>query len=1546
MIVAASHEDTPQTDYGAVYIYTYSNGFWDGGVRIAAPTPVSGTADQYFGLSVAMNSAGTRVVVGSINDDTGGTDAGAAWVYSYIGGTWTLDTVSGVSTGRIQASNKGASDRFGSSVAMSGDGTKIIVAARLEDTGVTDAGSAYIYTYSGSSWGDEKIIRAHDNASGGDAEFGWTARGVAMSNDGTKVVVGAPYHDLNASDAAATDAGAAYVFTYNSSGDSWSEEQKIQASDIAAGDLFGYCVDINSDGTKIVVGAVKEATGGSAAGAAYVYTYNSGSWGSEQKIQASDKRLNTEFGTSASFNTDGTRVIVGARYEDEGSTNSGAAYIFAYDGSNWNEVVKLKHRDRGTSDHFGNSVAMSGDGKRVVVGAENEDDPPGSASGAIHIFDRDTIHTVDTKLKLQSNTWHNLTYAYQGEGGSRVTYLDGRKVAEDQAFDSFQEYPNFSMTSPSQGGFKASSSSANAGVSNDGGRIAYKAFKLDTSADDGLFQINESGPKYDSSTQLATSLATTFEGVKGEWIKLEVPERIKFGYMYVRGSGGTTESPEQVRVLASNDDVNWDVVKSTFTLPVPAGDSYCPIPTTKAYKYIVLQVIKVNGAVSFQIRRLAYYGHRENDLVRLPDPTNVLKYPHVAMTGPGQRGYVVSASSEYDGGGTHLYRPYYAFNNIAGPQSGGSWLSTGLAATYGGAGSTYGTVRSANLGSDSGGTATPENGEWLKIQMPYAITVSHIRMKGTSDTGAHPKSFKLYGSNNGTSWNEILSEVGVSTFDTAGTQFTPTSTPDAYNYFGLVVTAIQTKSTYIDLAELEFYGTEEATSIPIQIGGGNIDKVANFRVYDKFIGEDQALEIWDAQKDEFGRVKSSMTLHKGRLGIGTTEPQGRLAVLDEPELGLEGIQEFPPGPMSTDNTYIEGHGMFKSRASSFQGANNDLKDKLYPFRAFDKNDFTYHEPYYSNSPYPTDGAYTATTYETAGYYGEWLQLQLPYKIKLSKFSLRNRPRWGRRMPKEGVILAFDKEIGDWVCIHKHYDGLGIYGTAGEGNGRGDNETRTFIVNKNTDGYYDTFRFVTTRLQLGGTSFTPNIAGWRLFGTRESINRQSVLHDGRLTLTKSLDVPRIGPPVDRDDTPRRDRLVAEFNTYTNPMFNSTVLDTSGRNHHGIFRGLTGDDQNSWGHSGWDPIERALLFNTSSGVVVKGHKFGGVSGDILATISVWFRSQVGGLGGAGGSSPTSNQTLMLAGIQSGTSRTGEQHLALVLYNDEVVFSYGSNNNHYRNDSFRAGSWHHLCGVKTQKGALSGSNYTEMLELYLNGKKLSASTSNGTGTLNLLDDQQLVIGAAYNGDTLNDTQFKGHISGVKFYPGTALTAPEVYTLYSMGRNGKICNPEPLRIERPLHSPGTVVQVEHVHVHEYWSSSNWNYTYVEPMWITIKPKFANSKMLVQMMINYEGYHNGVFRVRRSIDYPATYYHLMPQEAWNQPGNTDGLAVNSYDDDTLTTMHNANISFVDWPKTCEAVTYRLMWKYSTDGSTGKVFYLNRTLRDAGSDEHAISSIIVTEIAQ
>ena len=77
----------------------------------------------------------------------------------------------------------------------------------------------------------------------------------------------------------------------------------------------------------------------------------------------------------------------------------------------------------------------------------------------------------------------------------------------------------------------------------------------------------------------------------------------------------------------------------------------------------------------WSIVQLELYGHRENDLVRLPDPTNVLKYPHIAMTGPAQRGYVVTASaSDTDVGGNHagtsLYQPYSVFDDVSGTE----WL--------------------------------------------------------------------------------------------------------------------------------------------------------------------------------------------------------------------------------------------------------------------------------------------------------------------------------------------------------------------------------------------------------------------------------------------------------------------------------------------------------------------------------------------------------------------------------------------------------------------------------------------------------------------------------------------------------------------------------------------------------------------------------------------------------------------------------------------------------------------------------------------------------
>jgi len=100
--------------------------------------------------------------------------------------------------------------------------------------------------------------------------------------------------------------------------------QKLLSSDLEANDRFGYAVAMNSDGTKFIVGAfVKDDDVGNIAdaGAAYIYTYNGSSW-DEQKLMSPDIEASARFGWSVSMNSDGTKVIVGASFNDEGATST------------------------------------------------------------------------------------------------------------------------------------------------------------------------------------------------------------------------------------------------------------------------------------------------------------------------------------------------------------------------------------------------------------------------------------------------------------------------------------------------------------------------------------------------------------------------------------------------------------------------------------------------------------------------------------------------------------------------------------------------------------------------------------------------------------------------------------------------------------------------------------------------------------------------------------------------------------------------------------------------------------------------------------------------------------------------------------------------------------------------------------------------------------------------------------------------------------------------------------------------------------------------
>jgi len=179
------------------------------------------------------------------------------------------------------------------------------------------------------------------------------------------VVLGAPLNDD-----AGSESGSAYIFERNTDGiDAWGEVVKISASDAAAGDQFGFSVGINGD--TVVIGAPFDDDDGSDSGAAYVFERNTNgadSWGQVNKLTASDAGMGDQFGFSVGISM-GT-VVVGAPFDDDTFNESGSAYIFERNtggAESWGQVAKLNANDPGFEDNFGISVDISLD--KVVVGA-------------------------------------------------------------------------------------------------------------------------------------------------------------------------------------------------------------------------------------------------------------------------------------------------------------------------------------------------------------------------------------------------------------------------------------------------------------------------------------------------------------------------------------------------------------------------------------------------------------------------------------------------------------------------------------------------------------------------------------------------------------------------------------------------------------------------------------------------------------------------------------------------------------------------------------------------------------------------------------------------------------------------------------------------------------------------------------------------------------------------------------------------------------------------------------------------------------------------
>ncbi|MCS5606759.1 MAG: FG-GAP repeat protein, partial [Alphaproteobacteria bacterium] len=210
-----------QQSYGAAYVFHRgADGNWTQQQRLIAENTET---IKYIRFGISVDIDGDYVVVGAHNPWSGGGSTnffnGAAYVYVRNNTTWTQQQRLVHPDPKLTTENAGgSSDYFGNSVSISGN--YIIVGTPNDNEDANQAGAAYIFTRSNTSWSSPEQIVASDAAAG-------DGFGNSVAIDGEYAIVGA-----HGDDDGGSGSGSAYIFKWD--GTSWPHQDKIVASDAAA----------------------------------------------------------------------------------------------------------------------------------------------------------------------------------------------------------------------------------------------------------------------------------------------------------------------------------------------------------------------------------------------------------------------------------------------------------------------------------------------------------------------------------------------------------------------------------------------------------------------------------------------------------------------------------------------------------------------------------------------------------------------------------------------------------------------------------------------------------------------------------------------------------------------------------------------------------------------------------------------------------------------------------------------------------------------------------------------------------------------------------------------------------------------------------------------------------------------------------------------------------------------------------------------------------------------------------------------------------------
>ena len=443
------------------------------------------TETDGFGYSVGLSGDGNTLAVGAPSEDSAGAGingaqddnsffgSGAVYLFRRNGGVWSQQAY-------IKALYSRDFYYFGSNVVLSADGNTLAVGAvgdtsaldstngATQDFNFSNSGAVLIFRFSGGVWLQQALLKA-SNAERTDSFGGF----LGLSDDGNTLAVGVPNENslstgVNnfASNGVAREVGAAYVFRFSTTTNSWSQQAYIKASNaeggppssLGIGDRFGRSISLSGDGNTLAVGAPEEGSASTGingaqdnnnaidSGAVYLFRFSNGNWSQQAYIKSLNSESGDQFGISTSLNYDGNLLAVGASREDSVSTGingaqddntlpeTGAVYLFRFSSGSWTQQTYIKASSSNPDDRFGYAVNLSSDGNTLAVGALLEDGSSPGVNGTVNNGVQNSGAVF--LLEFVNGAWVHKTYIKAPEpttndrfGGSLSLSNDGGALA-------------------------------------------------------------------------------------------------------------------------------------------------------------------------------------------------------------------------------------------------------------------------------------------------------------------------------------------------------------------------------------------------------------------------------------------------------------------------------------------------------------------------------------------------------------------------------------------------------------------------------------------------------------------------------------------------------------------------------------------------------------------------------------------------------------------------------------------------------------------------------------------------------------------------------------------------------------------------------------------------------------------------------------------------------------------------------------------------------------------------------------------------------------